>query len=72
MRKYYLVKCVEFPEDIQVGDTISMKRVSDINAAYYEGRFIGSVSSNVDCVNGTVTLIGRNVDRNMKLLVEAA
>lgn len=72
MKKFYLVKCVEFPENIHVGDTINVRKVEDINAAYFEGNFIGSVSENVDCFNGTVKLIGKNVNRNMKLLIEAA
>ena len=71
-RKFYLVNCAEFPEYIKVDDPIDIKMVDDIPAAYYEGRFIGSVSGNYGFANCKVVLIGTNVHRNMKLLVEAA
>lgn len=72
MRKFYLVNCAEFPNNIKVNDKIEIKKVEDINAAYFEGNFIGSVSKDVDNVECKVVLIGSNVNRNMKLLVEAA
>lgn len=70
--KFYLVNCVEFPESIKVNDEIKLRRVDDINAAYHNGNFVGSVSETIYTTNCKVLLIGTNVNRNMKLLVEAA
>lgn len=70
--KYYLVNCAEFSRDIKVNDEIKLKHVEGINAAYFNGNFVGSVSENVGYANCKVLLIGQNVNRNMKLLVEAA
>lgn len=71
-RKFYLVNCTEFPENIKVNDEINIKMVDDIPAAYFKGRFIGSVSETSAFADCKVLLIGTNVNRNMKLLVEAA
>ena len=70
--KFYLVNCTEFPENIKVNDEIKLVRVEDINAAYFEGNFVGSVSEDIANTSCKVVLIGKNVNRNMKLRVEAA
>ena len=71
-RKYYLINCTEFPENIKVNDEINLKNVEGINAAYFKGNFVGSFSEHVTQTDCKVLLIGKNVNRNMKLLVEAA
>jgi hypothetical protein len=71
MNKFYLVHCAEFPEDIKVGDEIVISRTGNINAAYYKGEFIGSISNDISSeVKTSVKLISKDIARTMTLLVE--